>query len=47
MTFLGRIPSAGDEFECQNLSFEVMDMDGLRVDKVLVTPKRGVSESSS
>lgn len=39
MTFLGRIPSAGDQFECQNLRLEVMDMDGLRVDKVLVTPK--------
>jgi putative hemolysin len=39
MTFLGRIPSAGDEFEYQNLRLEVMDMDGLRVDKVLVTPE--------
>lgn len=39
MTFLGRIPSAGDAFEYQNLHVEVMDMDNLRVDKVLVTLK--------
>jgi len=36
MTMLGRIPSAGDVYEYDGLRFEVMDMDGLRVDKVLV-----------
>ncbi len=35
---LGRIPSATDRFEWNRLRFEVMDMDGNRVDKVLVTP---------
>jgi len=34
---LGRIPVAGDRFEYQSLIFEVVDMDGLRVDKVLVS----------
>ena len=38
MMFLGRIPSAGDYFEWENLRIEIVDMDGLRVDKVLVTP---------
>jgi putative hemolysin len=38
MTHLGRIPSAGDRFDWDALRFEVMDMDGRRVDKVLVTP---------
>jgi putative hemolysin len=38
MALLGRIPSAGDKFRWQGLAFEVMDMDGLRVDKVLVKP---------
>lgn len=38
MYFLGYIPRSGDHFEWSNLSFEVMDMDGTRVDKVLVTP---------
>lgn len=40
MTVLGRIPSAGDIYEYDHLSFEVMDMDGLRVDKVLVMEKK-------
>jgi len=35
---LGRIPVAADHFEWGGLRFEVMDMDGNRVDKVLVTP---------
>lgn len=38
MMRLGRIPDAGDTFEWGGLRFEVMDMDGRRVDKVLVTP---------
>ena len=33
---LGRIPVAGDHFEWEGYYFEVVDMDGLRVDKVLV-----------
>lgn len=37
MAQLGRIPSTGDRFTWGDLSFEVMDMDGYRVDKVLVT----------
>ena len=32
----GRIPSAADRFEWGGLSFEVVDMDGRRVGKVLV-----------
>jgi putative hemolysin len=35
---LGRIPTAGDHFEWNNFRFEVADMDGRRVDKVIVTP---------
>lgn len=34
---LERIPKAGDYLESAGLRFEVMDMDGNRVDKVLVT----------
>ncbi|HEY9608662.1 hemolysin family protein [Allocoleopsis sp.] len=36
VTHLGRIPTATDTFEWQGIRFEVMDMDGNRVDKVLV-----------
>ena len=38
MTQLGRIPAVGDKFEWQDFRFEVVDIDGHRVDKVLVTP---------
>ena len=37
MTVLRRVPRAGDVFEISGLKFEIMDMDGKRVDKVLVT----------
>ena len=33
---LGRVPRAGDHFNWDDLRFEVMDMDGKRIDKVLV-----------
>lgn len=39
---LGRIPQAADRFEWHNFVVEVMDMDGNRVDKVLVTPLNSV-----
>ncbi len=38
MARIGRIPQPGDHFEAYGQRFEVMDMDGYRVDKVLVTP---------
>jgi putative hemolysin len=38
MTHLGKIPTAADHFELDRFRFEVMDMDGNRVDKVLVMP---------
>lgn len=41
MTHLGRIPRTGDLFEAHGLRFEVVDMDGHRVDKVLVSRARG------
>ncbi len=36
MTHLGRIPIATDNFEWKDMRFEVMNMDGNRVDKILV-----------
>lgn len=36
MTQLGRIPQPADNFTWSTWSFEVVDMDGMRVDKVLV-----------
>jgi putative hemolysin len=44
MHHLGRIPMAGEHFRWDGLSFEVMDMDGKRVDKILVAE---VAEATS
>lgn len=38
MTTLGAVPSVGDTFAWNGLRFEIIDMDGLRIDKVLITP---------
>jgi putative hemolysin len=38
MEALGRVPEEGDRLEWEAHSFEVVDMDGRRVDKVLVAP---------
>lgn len=38
MNQMGRIPAVGAKFEWKDFRFEVMDMDGHRVDKVLVAP---------
>ena len=35
----GHIPKEGETFEAQGHVFEVLDMDGHRVDKLLITPK--------
>jgi putative hemolysin len=37
ITHLGRIPATADHFEWRNMRFEVVDMDGNRVDKILIT----------
>jgi putative hemolysin len=36
----GRIPRVGESFVWEGIAFEVLDLDGARVDKVLVTPAR-------
>ena len=41
---LGRIPQPGDHFDWEDLRFEVVDMDGRRVDKVLVRRRSGRDE---
>ncbi|HEY3306570.1 MAG TPA: hemolysin family protein [Candidatus Binatia bacterium] len=37
-THMGRVPSVSDHFEWNDLRFEIVDMDGKRIDKVLVSP---------
>lgn len=43
---LGRIPSAGDHFMWQDTRFEVVDMDGRRVDKVFVVPPASAADET-
>ena len=38
MSQIGRVPAVVDKFEWNDLRFEALDMDGHRVDKVLITP---------
>jgi putative hemolysin len=37
---LGRVPRIADHFEWNDLRFEIVDMDGNRIDRVLVVPRR-------
>ncbi|MHB0877219.1 MAG: hemolysin family protein [Anaerolineae bacterium] len=48
-SWLGRIPSVADHFEWGGLRFEIVDMDGHRVDKVLVSmspPPNGSTDAA-
>lgn len=38
ISYLGKIPDTGDSFQWNGLKFEILDMDGYHIDKVLVTP---------
>lgn len=37
LAYLGKIPAVGEKFTWDRFTFEVVDMDGRRIDKVLVT----------
>lgn len=37
---LGHLPRIADHFEWNGMRFEIVDMDGKRIDRVLVTPRR-------
>ena len=40
--FFGRLPTEGDEFVWDGYRFEVVDLDGTRIDKVLIAPLRNI-----
>ena len=42
-TQMGRVPAVAESFEWRGLRFEIVDMDGKRIDKVLVVAKEGTS----
>jgi putative hemolysin len=37
---LGHLPEVGEHFDHEGWRFEVMDLDGRRIDKVLATPPK-------
>ena len=39
---LERIPQSGDKMEWRGFTFEIMDMDGHRIDKILVTASQDI-----
>ena len=41
---LERIPHTGDRLKWRGFDIEVMDMDGHRIDKVLVTPSQEIRD---
>lgn len=41
---LERIPQTGDKLDWRGFTFEIIDMDGHRIDKVLVTPSEEILE---
>jgi putative hemolysin len=47
MAALGRVPRTGDVFARRGFRFEVVDMDGNRVDRILVSPAVPPSGSGS
>lgn len=42
-----RLPTEGDKFEWENYIFEIIDMDGRRIDKVLVTRKKKINDAGN
>jgi putative hemolysin len=43
MSVSGRLPSTGEQIECAGWMFEVVDLDGKRIDKVLATQNKVAS----
>lgn len=46
-SYLGYIPAASESFEWNDLRFEIMDMDRVRVDKILVTRLAAEAETET
>ena len=47
MSVSGRLPAAGEKIECAGWMFEVIGLDGKRIDKVLVTALTGAVSASA
>jgi putative hemolysin len=40
MSVSGTLPAAGERIDCGDWCFEVIDLDGKRIDKVMAAPQR-------
>lgn len=47
IAMLGRIPTSSDRFDAIGFRFEVVDMDGTRVDKILVAPLAAAQQKAT
>lgn len=47
MAVSGRLPGAGERIDCADWVFEVVDLDGRRIDKVLAQPVREPSDAAA
>jgi len=36
MSYTGKVPDTGEIFQWENIEFEIVDMDGHHIDKILV-----------
>jgi putative hemolysin len=46
LAYMGRIPTVGDTVTIGDYILEVVDMDGRRIDRVLIRPKQDVNAPS-
>jgi putative hemolysin len=47
MVLLGRLPQTGDRTDWESWRFEVVDMDGKRIDKVLAVPRGDTADAAA
>jgi len=47
MSVSGHLPKTGERIECAEWIFEVVDLDGKRIDKVLAQPPRPALQAGS
>lgn len=46
LAYMGRIPKVGDSVTIDKFVFEIVDMDGRRIDKVLIRPLDGIANAT-
>ena len=47
LAITGKVPKTGDKINWRNFTFEIMDMDSVRIDKVLVTENKEEKEKNN